>query len=489
MKRAIIYFYVFILFSPLFAQQQTSDNFIKACEKLNDNYRSAIRAFEAVRDDNSESYYTKVQATIVLANLFVDLGETAKIQEQINMLYSIYNNCPNKNAFRNIPNLINNYKGYIQILKKQKEPFIDRISGLWVSAEVDESGCPCLALLIGENSGNLFAYIHPYCKFAEYLGNGIYTENIVVDAEQYYKDTYMYFGDVRFRSKNSTILKTLSNEVNSVSQAASESVAVRNYNKPLSGGNIGGQVITNILGGVSQGIINELSVAKTHYYICDISGTFGQGDISYNTKIYYTDIYERSDEIRPHQNNIIRSLNLYKVSKDDGICFISKNDRVVAPIVWSGTKPKDIVSDEEYMKIVELSAKSSKKPLGCYNGITFSIPTFNEYAYTKFRDKILSINNREEIKKDLKYGALGYGVTTYKDFLKTKRWFYGDLSGAYYRKDNNFLDSPDYYGDKKAFIRIGGEIEEAPMGFNMINMLHNKYKNFIPIEEDKRKKK
>ena len=63
------------------------------------------------------------------------------------------------------------------------------------------------------------------------------------------------------------------------------------------------------------------------------------------------------------------------------------------------------------------------------------------------------------------------------------------MSGAYYRKDGNYLDSPEYYVNMQTFIRVGGEICEARMGPTMQGDIYKKIKNFIAKEGDKRKRK
>ena len=130
----------------------------------------------------------------------------------------------------------------------------------------------------------------------------------------------------------------------------------------------------------------------------------------------------------------------------------------------------------------ENTSKNSKKAV-------FSIPSFNEYGYQKLKNKVLTYTRNEDIKKEITYGPLGYGYTRDTHFLNWNKFGPSSLSGAYYRKNGDYMDSPDYYLWKTAFIRINNDLFISDMSPSMQEEIYKKIKNFIPMEEDKRKKK
>lgn len=475
MKKFLILWLLLSGVLSMAAQEQNSPQFDRACSLLSTSYKESIAAFEQVHNDPQESTTMHFRAIVVLANIYTRMGMADKVQEQADRLQVLYDGLSNKQGYRNVPYLISDYRRTVSRMRQKSQSFNDRISGLWVSAEADENGCPCMVLAIGY-SGEYWAAIVPGTKFASYMGSdGLYTTSIAVDANQH-PDLHMYFGSQRFRSPNSSLLSELSRDVEAVSRSSSEAVAVTYRDKPMSAGNIGGQVVSNIVGGLAQGIIGELSVAKTHTYVCDIEGTFDSG-VEASVTIYYTDYYERSDENRIRQYGKMRKIHLYKMADDDPWCFVMPTGKTISLA--------EAVSQEQ----LDFAAASTEKPRINCQGVTISVPAFNAYAWQRLTQKVLPLTNSETAAQELEYGPKGYCFTTRRSYLNSKKYNTSELSGAYYRKNGDFMDTPDYYAEKKAFIRHDNRVDVMGMGPTMEYEINKKTKNFIPMEEDKRKKK
>lgn len=435
----------------------------------------------------------RLNATLVLANFYVNQEMINKSQPKLLKLLTY------RNAHPDDLDLHNAYVGLWNHYVNQKwseVPVTQRFYGTWVSTEVDNSGAPVLVVSISEDRGNVEAKINDRCLFRSFYSNDLRTSDISIQDYGKNGNCDLFFGEERLKGGAKGLSEFIAKYSYQTGKSMNDAIATQNRSKPLSAENIVGQTVTNIGTRLGQGIAEELSVTKNHYYTCRIH-LFEKIPGIVEARLYYTHIVSRSDGPVYDSEVYERKISLYKIDRKDNVVFVGKDG---------------ILMGFSEIKYGHISAPSDED-LSVEQRTYLNNPhQFNEYAYkrlyTVVQKRIDNMLDRPNhfVENDFKYAPKGFGYTDMLTICLPKTFKYEPalyFRGAYKKTEvkrmQDFFDTPEVaeakyhelkYSDEQykyrkgitqKFILVEGKLTNSAYGNDSIyvgsfkdNKLHGK---------------
>lgn len=356
----------------------------------------------------------RLNATLVLANLYVNLGEADRLQESLLILDDYLQQYPDR---KDIAEAYQKYRQAYVSLELYGTPFEDRMCGLWVSTYNDNRYCsPIFALAIYQDSiGNYQAELNENCYFAKELSAQDNYEKHVTSDLTFLGDKHLlsvYFGDERLRKSRPELAAAGVAAAQQFTRSRSESISRRNKGNLNSVKNSAEHTINDLIGIGLQTYARSLAVEKKYVKMLEIMLREVVPGMMLTVDMAFDNHLERSDGKNSKEHET-REINLYKVLPQDSILFISPSDWTLMPNIIACRKNwTSGFSDDEIIEMKNKTGKYSvrKRKLGY-------VRQFNRAAYARLykniqedinriSEEFIDTNTKEKIKFDFEQSVL-----------------------------------------------------------------------------------
>lgn len=296
-----------------------------ACVYLENNLIGEGETMLLDLEENQEApERIRLNATLVLANLYVNLGEADRLQESLLILDDYLQQHPERE------DIVEAYRKYEEIyssLALYGPSFTERMCGLWVSPNCDEYGIPSIAVYIGQNStGKYVARIIESCSLAMFLSTrGIYEEHKTLDLDFFgeKRKLQLFFGDEKLRKGDAALAAAGVAATNQLTRSAGQAISAKNRKNTNSVGNAAGHAAVDLGGVFLQGLFTSMAVEKKYVKILEIDMQETMPDMV-SAALRYEYRLQRSDGRNVHEKQE-RLFNLYKVTAADSIFFTTRS--------------------------------------------------------------------------------------------------------------------------------------------------------------------
>lgn len=305
-----------------------------ACVYLENNLIGEGETILLDLEENQEApERIRLNATLVLANLYVNLGEADRLQESLLILDDYLQQHPEKE------DIVEAYRKYEEIyssLALYDTPFTERMCGLWVSTCGDRYANPILALAVYQDSiGNYVAELNEGCYFSKELSTQDDYEKHTTSDLTFLGNSHLLsilFGDERLRKSRPELAVAGVAATQQFTRSMSQSISVKNRKNLNSVKNNVEHTLNDIGGMAIEGFFRDLAIEKKHVKILDVllqeivPGMMLTADMVYDYRL------QRSDGKNAKEHET-RKINLYKVLPQDSVFFISPSRWTIMPNV------------------------------------------------------------------------------------------------------------------------------------------------------------
>lgn len=364
------------------------------------------------------------QSNILLANIYGDTGNTAKMQETINTLESYVE------IHEQVVTEMDNTVQTAQLTQvNNKIPFEEDLCGVWVSDySEDENSLPYVVLEVVNTGSKYYARILPHCTLAK--KHGMYT------GAPFHYSMANLSGEAAVKSKTATVGKTFlamteNLEIHGDNNIATLYFGDESLKESKKGfaesavhtvGVLMDNVVTDIVVAGLSLLFSELSASKTTVVTLDmhIKRLFaGCAELILEQNFYV----ERSTG-KKSESQSSKMMKLYKLPSEYNVTFASEGLELFG---YREFTKEEIIDREEYKKLM----------------VTKDRKNFNKQAYKQLAEKVIERSKAafagkdndltREIRENFEYATQGF---SYQEITNKNGTYKGwtDISG----KSNGF---------------------------------------------------
>lgn len=430
----------------------------------------------------------RLNATLVLANLYVNLDEADKLQESLLILDDYLQLHPEK---EDIVDAYRKYEKAYASIALYGTPFEERMCGLWVSANCDDAGIPSVAVEIGQDSvGKYRARLVECCSLARVLSaKDIYEEHQTPDLDFLggERKLQIFFGDEKLRKGNAGLAAAGVAATNQITRSVGQAISTNNKKNLNSVGNIAGHAAVNMGGMLVGALFASMAIEKKYVKILEMDmQEMMPGMVSAVLRYEY---HLQSSDGKNEKGERRRSFNLYQVTAADSIFFTTQryDEKEKMRFCFGCVASMHMgYSDEQKAALNKLRAGvplKDEKDMYC----------FNQDAYKRLHRKIadcstlLPEEDLEKVEKDItfdfKYAVL-HQVPGDKLPLTLKNMRRGYFTGITQQVYNN---SGHFWSTLPNYLDIARNAKKEWYKFSVIlELFQPVYGKFESLKRDKK---
>lgn len=269
MKKLIVFVFFFMYCSPVSMAQQDAQpsieqkywgflEFADTCRE--EEYAMLIPMAQEILNDTSSalSVRKRINLNLVMGNVYTSISHLDGLKEVLSNMYELQKR-DSLNVY--LPGIIEEYKYRIERTKNKLSPFLDKMRGIWVSAESTYLGRPYLILKI-ENEIDSIQVV---------LSGKMNDKTCDMFVSPKNRQMKIWFGDENLRKGSAILAATVSIVGEQVSRSVTRSIAVANRNKRYTAKRALQQGLSEIGGMFMQALAKSLATSWQTMYLTEVN--------------------------------------------------------------------------------------------------------------------------------------------------------------------------------------------------------------------------